>query len=151
MRETARWLDDQEGHLWRTWMKVNAQLAATLQRDLQADSGLSMPDFEVLVHLTDDPDGRLRVSDLASLLHWDRSRLSHHVKRMEGRGLVGRRDCSEDGRGSFVVVTAAGRAAIEHAAPGHVESVRRLVFDLLTPDQVARLSDVMDTLAAERA
>ncbi len=149
MTETARWLDDRESHLWRTWMKVEAQLGATLQRDLQAGSGLSMSDFAVLVHLTDDPQGQLRASDLATLLHWDRSRLSHHVKRMAGRGFVERRDCTEDGRGSFVAVTAEGRTAIEQAAPGHVASVRRLVFDVLRPEQLVALTDVMDTLAVE--
>ena len=116
MSPAVRWLTAQEEHLWRGWLKLNAELASTLQRELQHDVGLSMPDFEVLVHLTDNPEGRVRVSDLAGLLQWERSRVSHHIKRMERRGLVERVECSEDGRGAFVVITPQGRAAIEEAA-----------------------------------
>src|SRR4029450_7521118 len=89
MSAAVRWLTAQEEHLWRGWLKLNAELASTLQRELQQDVGLSMPDFEVLVHLTDNPEGRLRVTELAGLLQWERSRVSHHVKRMEHRGLAG--------------------------------------------------------------
>ena len=107
-----------------------------------------MSDFEVLVHLTDNPEGRVRVTDLARLLHWERSRVSHHVKRMERRRLVQRLECSEDGRGAFVVITAQGRAAIEEAAPGHVRAVRRLMFDALGREEKAALAAVIDKLLA---
>src|SRR4249920_3389533 len=127
MASDTPWLTDQEQHVWRGWLKLNAELSAMLQRELQDDAGLSMSDFEVLVHLTDTPDGRVRVTDLARLLLWERSRVSHHVTRMERRGLVERAECAEDGRGAFIVVTPAGRAAIEQAAPGHVRAVRRLM------------------------
>jgi DNA-binding MarR family transcriptional regulator len=148
MSSEVRWLTPQEEHLWRGWLKLNTKLASALHRELQQDAGLSMPDFEVLVHLTDNPDGRLRVSDLAGLLQWERSRVSHHVKRMERRGLVQRRECSEDGRGAFVVITPRGRAAIEEAAPGHVTAVRRLVFDVLSKEEKAALAAVIDKLLA---
>jgi DNA-binding MarR family transcriptional regulator len=148
MSSEVRWLTAQEEHLWRGWLKLNTELASTLQRELQVDAGLSMPDFEVLVHLTDNTEGRVRVTDLAGLLHWERSRVSHHVKRMEGRGLVQRAECSEDGRGAFVVITPQGRAAIEEAAPGHVQAVRRLVFDALSTDDNAALTAVIDKLLA---
>ena len=148
MSSEVQWLTAQEEHLWRGWLKLNTELASTLQRELQVDAGLSMPDFEVLVHLTDNPDGRVRVTDLAGLLHWERSRVSHHVKRMEGRGLVQRVECSEDGRGAFVVITLRGRAAIEEAAPGHVEAVRRLMFDALSTEENAALAAVIDKLLA---
>jgi DNA-binding MarR family transcriptional regulator len=140
------WLTEQEEHLWRGWLKLNTELASKLQRELQEDAGLSMPDFEVLVHLTDNPDGRVRVTDLAGLLQWERSRVSHHIKRMELRGLVERMECSEDGRGAFVVITAQGRAAIETAAPGHVMAVRRLMFDALSNEEKAALAAVIDKL-----
>lgn len=143
----ASWLTEEEERLWRGWVQVNAAMAATLQREL-ADDGLSLPDLDVLVHLTDDPQGRLRVSDLAGLLQWERSRLSHHVLRMEGRGFVQRVGCAEDGRGAFVVVTPAGRAAIEQAAPGHVATVRRLLFDVLDPDRLRCLAQTIDALLA---
>jgi DNA-binding MarR family transcriptional regulator len=132
MSSEVRWLTAPEEHLWRGWLKLNTELASTLQRELQEDAGLSMPDFEVLVHLTDNPEGRVRVTDLAGLLQGERSRVSHHVKRMEQRGLVERVECSEDGRRAFVVITPQGRAAIEEAAPGHVMAVRRLMFDALS-------------------
>src|SRR5262245_27966743 len=139
MTSDTPWLSAQEERMWRGWLRLNAELSATLQRELQGDSGLSMPDYEVLVNLTDTPDGRVRVSDLARQLLWERSRVSHHVKRMQQRGLVDRVECPEDGRGAFIAVTPAGRAAIERAAPGHVRAVRRLVVDALTEQEVARL------------
>ncbi|HZA30042.1 MAG TPA: MarR family transcriptional regulator [Propionibacteriaceae bacterium] len=148
MGPEVRWLTAQEEHLWRGWLKLNTDLATTLQRELQQDVGLSMPDFEVLVHLTDNPEGRVRVTDLAGLLQWERSRVSHHVTRMEGRGLVARVECSEDGRGAFVVITPQGRAAIEEAAPGHVRAVRRLMFDSLSEEETAALAAVIDKLLA---
>jgi DNA-binding MarR family transcriptional regulator len=89
-----------------------------------------------------------RVTDLARLLLWERSRLSHHVTRMERRGLVERVECPEDARGAFVAVTAAGRSAIGHAAPGHVRAVRRLVFDGLSSAEVDGLGSIVDKLLA---
>jgi len=148
MRSETRWLSPQEEHLWRTWTQLNAELSATLQREMQNDAKLSLSDYEVLVHLTDSPEGRIRVSDLARLLQWERSRVSHHLTRMERRGLVERRECPEDGRGAFIAVTRAGRAANEQAAPGHVAAVRRLVFDALTADEVGTFSTLVDKLRA---
>lgn len=142
------WLSDDEQRLWRAWLALGSGLSAALHRDLQATSGLSLPDFDVLVRLTDAADGRVRVSELARLLDWERSRLSHHVTRMERRGLVVRDDCVDDGRGAFVVVTAAGRAAIEDAAPHHVRTVRRLFLDELRPEEVGPLTEVVDRLLA---
>ena len=144
------WLTEEEEQLWRAWVRLNADMTMALQRDLQAD-GLSASDFDVLVHLTDDPSGRVRVTDLAGLLSWERSRVSHHVARMERRALVERVDCPSDGRGAFVAVTAAGRSAIEHAAPGHVRTVRRLLFDALDPDDLERLERIVETLRAVHA
>ncbi len=143
---TDPWLSDEQQQVWRRWLSVSAELPAALHRALQADSSLSLPDFEVLVHLSERPEGRIRVSDLATALHWERSRLSHHVKRMESRGLVVREECPEDGRGAFVVVTPAGRAAIEHAAPAHARLVRELVFEGLSEAQLETLGGVMDQL-----
>ena len=146
MSSEVRWLSADEQRLWRGWLKLNAQLASTLQRELQDDAGLSTQDFEVLVNLTDSEDSRLRVCDLATHMLWERSRVSHHVKRMEGRGLVQRTECPEDGRGAFVGITPAGRAAIEQAAPGHVRAVRRLMFDALSDDEVDCLARTIDRL-----
>jgi DNA-binding MarR family transcriptional regulator len=149
MSSDVRWLTAEEERVWRRWLTLNARLSATLQRELQNDAGLSMPDFEVLVHLTDSPAGRVRVTDLARLLQWERSRVSHHVTRMESRRLVQRVECAEDGRGAFVVITPRGRAAIEQAAPGHVNTVRRLVFDALSPEEIDALATIIDKALAQ--
>jgi DNA-binding MarR family transcriptional regulator len=149
MSSHVRWLTAEEERVWRRWLTLNARLSATLQRELQDDAGLSMPDFEVLVHLTDSPAGRVRVTDLARLLQWERSRVSHHVTRMESRRLVQRVECAEDGRGAFVVITPRGRAAIEQAAPGHVTTVRRLVFDALSPEEIDALATIIDKALAQ--
>ena len=137
------WLDDRQQQVWRAWLQVGSRLPAALNRQLQRDSELSLQDFDVLVQLTDVDEGRVRVSALAAALGWERSRLSHHVTRMERRGLVAREECDDDGRGAFVVLTPTGRAAIERAAPGHVRTVRSLVFDALAPAEVDALGDVL--------
>ena len=149
MSSDVRWLTAEEQRVWRRWLTLNARLSATLQRELHDDAGLSMPDFEVLVHLTDTPHGRIRVTDLARLLQWERSRVSHHVTRMEQRHLVQRVECAEDGRGAFIVITPQGRAAIEQAAPGHVNTVRRLVFDALCPEEVDAFATIIEKALAQ--
>jgi DNA-binding MarR family transcriptional regulator len=149
MSSDFRWLTAEEQRVWRRWLTLNAQLSATLQRELQDDAGLSTQDYEVLVHLTDNPEGRMRVTDLARLMQWERSRVSHHVTRMERRRLVQRVECAEDGRGAFVVITPQGRAAIEQAAPSHVNTVRRLVFDALSPEEVDSFGAIIDKALAQ--
>jgi DNA-binding MarR family transcriptional regulator len=149
MSSDVRWLTAEQEPVWRRWVRLNARLSATLHKELHDDAGLSMPDYEVLVHLTDTPEGRVRVTDLARLLQWERSRVSHHVTRMESRRLVQRVECAEDGRGAFVVITPQGRAAIERAAPGHVNTVRRLVFDALNPQEIHALATIIDKLLAQ--
>lgn len=144
------WLSAEEQRLWRGWLALASALPAVLHRELQADAGLSLPDFDVLVQLSESDDGRLRVSELARSLAWERSRLSHHVARMERRRLVAREECADDGRGAFVVLTPQGRSAIEAAAPHHVRTVRRLLFDPLDDHDVAELARIVTTLL-ERA
>jgi len=144
--EDSAWLNGAEQRMWRRWMRLNTELLASLNREMQSDTGLSNADYQVLVVLTDSADGRVRVSELATSLQWERSRVSHHVARMEKRDLVSRLGCPEDGRGAFVRITEAGRAAIERAAPGHVRAVRRLVFDELTAEEVAQRSEIFHRL-----
>lgn len=144
----ARWLDEGEQRIWRAYLQIQGQLAARLNRQLQAGCGLSLADYEVLVQLTDTQDGRLRPFELARGLQWEQSRLSHHLNRMQNRGLVTRQECREDGRGAFVALTTAGRRAIEAAAPGHVDTVRRLFFDGLTRDQVLMLEQLSTQVLA---
>src|SRR5579859_4433324 len=141
-----RWLTPAEQHLWRTFMRMRQQLDAQLARQIQAESDISIADFSVLVVLTDVPEGRVRVLELARSLQWEKSRLSHHLARMVKRGLIERAECTEDGRGSFVVITDAGRRAIEAAAPRHVELVRTLFFDPLSEEQVTQLTQISERI-----
>ncbi|HET9258139.1 MAG TPA: MarR family transcriptional regulator [Pseudonocardiaceae bacterium] len=143
-----RWLDDREQRAWRAYLAMNAKLSAQLHRQLQADSGLSLADFAVLVQLTDSPEERVRVLELAQALQWEKSRLSHHLARMQRRGLIAREDCPNDARGAFIVLTPQGRDAIERAAPRHVNTVRDLVFDQITTEQVQTLHTIATQVLA---
>ena len=148
----TRWLDDDEQHAWRAFVRMQARLAAELNRQLQATANLSLADYEVLVQLTDAAEERLRPYELQKALDWEQSRLSHHLSRMQRRDLVRREDCDDDGRGAYIVLTDAGRRAIISAAPDHVETVRHLFFDALKPAQVTALrrlaTQVLDRLDA---
>src|SRR3954447_4418766 len=137
-----RWLDAGEQAAWRAYLNMNALLTARLNKEMQDESGISISDFSVLVALSEHPEGRMRVLELARALGWEKSRLSHQLTRMQQRGLVERSNCSEDRRGAFVVLTDQGRGAVEAAAPRHVESVRRYLFDELSAEQVEALGAI---------
>lgn len=143
---TQPWLDDEQQRTWRAWLEVNARLFARISRDLQAANGLSLQDYDVLVALTDVPDASVRMRDLGVLLQWEKSRLSKHITRMEGRGLVARRECGDDRRGAFVEITDDGLAAIRAAAPGHAALVREVFFDGLDDEQVRELGRICGTV-----
>jgi DNA-binding MarR family transcriptional regulator len=138
----SRWLTEEEQRAWRGLLQMTSQLNARMNRQLLQEYGVSLADYEVLVVLSEAPDGRCRVFEIADTLAWEQSRVSHQLARMQRRGLIARQDCASDARGAFAVITAAGRAVIERAAPAHVETVRRLVFDELTPDQLATLTEL---------
>lgn len=146
--DEPRWLDEQEARAWRAYTRMRIQLEARLARDLAAESGLSQADYEVLVNLSEAPEGRLRHFQLGEALQWERSRLSHQLARMAKRGLIAKDPCPTDARGGFVVLTAAGRAAIEAAAPGHVAAVRRYFIDALDTEQLVALADIAETVLA---
>jgi len=135
----TEWLNEQEAHAWRGYRRMRALLDLELTRDLMRDSGLSDADYDVLSNLSETPGQRLRLSELATWMLWSKSRLSHHITRMQQRGLVDREECADDGRGSVITLTPAGLRAIEQAAPRHVASVRRNMFDLLTAQEIATL------------
>jgi DNA-binding MarR family transcriptional regulator len=141
-----RWLTDDEQRAWRGLIQMTSRLDARLNRELQQSSGLSLADYDVLVLLTEAADGRLRVFEIAADLHWEQSRLSHHLARMQRRGLVTREECTTDRRGAFVVLTGTGRSAIEKAAPAHVATVRRLVFDGISKERVAMLESTVNEI-----
>jgi DNA-binding MarR family transcriptional regulator len=142
------WLDDGEAAAWRGMGRMQAHLTSELGRRLAIESTLSYSDYEVLVALTDQPDGRLRLFGLAEELGWEQSRLSHHVARMAARDLVTKEPCEEDRRGFFVAVTDAGRAAITAAAPGHVAAVRELFIDRVTTAQLKAITEVAAAVLA---
>jgi DNA-binding MarR family transcriptional regulator len=137
--DEPRWLDERESRAWRGYRRMRRLLDLELARELVRDAGLSEPDYDVLSDLSETPDQRLRLSELADRMFWSRSRLSHHLTRMQQRGLVTREECATDGRGSVITLTAEGRRAIEAAAPGHVAAVRRHLIDLLTAEEIAAL------------
>lgn len=147
-----RWLTEEEQRAWRGLLRMTSQLNARMNRQLLQDYGVSLADYDVLVVLSEAPESRLRVFEVADALAWEQSRVSHQLARMQRRGLVAREGCASDARGAFAVLTEAGRAAIERAAPAHVETVRQLVFDGLTHDQLVALTEittgVLDRLAA---
>ncbi|MFH0178602.1 MarR family winged helix-turn-helix transcriptional regulator [Streptomyces cacaoi] len=146
MTETTPWLSEPEQHAWRSFIRMQEKLVGRLGREVQAESGLSTADYGVLVHLTEVPEGRLRVLELARVVEWEKSRMSHHINRMAKRGLVVREDCPTDARVSFVVVTPAGREALATAAPRHVEAVRRLFIDPLSPAELAMLAQISNRI-----
>ena len=133
------WLTDAEQQAWRAYRRMRTMLDLQLARDLARDSGLSEPDYDVLSTLT-ERDEPWRMSELAERLLWSTSRLAHHVKRMEARGLVRREPCSDDARGAVLDLTPDGRAALEAAAPLHVARVRQHFIDLLTPGEISCLA-----------
>jgi DNA-binding MarR family transcriptional regulator len=132
----APWLDDAEMQLWRSLVRLGT-LFERLDADLRCDTDLDMDAYEVLAVLSERPDGRARMSELADAVRFTRSRLTHHVDRLEARELVERERCEDDRRGTWAVLTARGLAALSSAAPCHVRSVRRHVFDLLDDAEVA--------------
>ncbi|ONI84551.1 MarR family transcriptional regulator [Saccharothrix sp. ALI-22-I] len=149
--EEPRWLDEREARVWQSYLAVNRELHSALERQLVRDAGLSNADYALLAPLSEAPDGVVRSRELGTLVGWERSRLSHQIGRMEKRGLVTREDCAEDARGSMVRLTPAGRAAIESAAPAHVETVRRYVFDAMSTEEVEVLTRVFHRVLARIA
>ena len=142
-----RWLDDAEQQAWRNLVSLLHLLPLALDRQLQADAGLPHAYYLILAMLSEAPDRSLRMSQLAQVTSGSQSRLSHSVSRLEERGWVERRRYPGDRRGQLAVLTDAGYAVLVEAAPGHVAEVRRRVFDALTPEQVAQLSEITGVLA----
>jgi DNA-binding MarR family transcriptional regulator len=143
----TRWLDDDEQATWRAFYKATTLLIDRLDRELQHDAGMPHAYYEILVVLSESPGRSLRMSELAVQTRSSRSRLSHAVTKLEARGWVKRRDCDDDKRGQFADLTEQGFAALESAAPGHVETVRTHLFDPLTPEQTEQLRQISQAIA----
>jgi DNA-binding MarR family transcriptional regulator len=144
----TRWLTADEQRTWRIFLTATHTLLATVEAQLQRESGIPHGYYEILVRLSEAPGRALRMSQLAEASTSSKSRLSHAVARLEERGWVERLDCPTDRRGQVAQLTAAGFAALEAAAPGHVEQVRRSLFDVLTIERVAQLTAICEAIGA---
>lgn len=142
----TRWLDQEEQRTWRLFMLATKQLWAQLERDV--DHGTEVPSayYELLVRLSEAPDRRLRLSDLADQAQSSRSRLSHSLGRLEALGWIRREACGSDRRGAYAVLTDDGFRALDAAAPVHVESVRTHLLEVLDPDQLVQLRMISQRL-----
>ena len=143
----TRWLSDDEQASWRAWIAASLLLPDRLSRDLQEQAGISLPDYEILVYLSEAPEKRLRMSELAGRTLSSRSRLSHQVDRLSDAGLVDRQPCSDDRRGYFAVLTPKGWDFLVTTAPAHVESVREHLVDVLTPEEFAEFGRLCTKVA----
>jgi DNA-binding MarR family transcriptional regulator len=142
----GEWLDAEQQRAWLAFMRLQLRMTYEMNRQLQADSAVSLADYHVLNALAGAPDDTLSVRALAAEIGWERSRASHHTKRMAERGLVATGLAAHDRRVTEVSLTPAGRRALSSAAPGHVELVRRLFFDGLDPHVVRQLAESLETV-----
>jgi DNA-binding MarR family transcriptional regulator len=145
VKTEPRWLDETEMRAWVGLLKMGWLIEVGIGRDL-TEAGLSFADYHVLASLSETPGHQLRITDLATRISWSKSRLSHQLSRMQARGLVCRSTCPSDARGALAVLTPAGLEAIQKAAPGHVESIRRHLLQPLSPKQVAALADIAEAV-----
>lgn len=143
-----RWLDDREREAWLALVAVVMRLPAALDAQLQRDAGLTHYDYLVMVLLSEQPGRTCQLKELAAASVSSLSRLSHEISKLERQGWVLRARCQNDRRATNATLTAAGLAKLSAAAPGHVEEVRRRVFDLLGPDRVGDLGRICSLLAA---
>lgn len=142
------WLDDTEAGAWRGLWAMSHVLFARLGRELQARSGLSLFEYDILVRLAAAPDKRMRMSQLAERTLSSRARLSYQLKGMLADGLVDRQEATTDRRGAFAVLTPKGKRTLEDAAPGHVAAVRRHFIDALNRRQLEQLAGIADAVEA---
>ena len=138
-------LTDRELAIWRSLLDTTAELRRVLGVKLQ-ESGLSPADYQVLLALREADGTRLRSSELAATIEWERSRLSHHLGRMERRGLIRRDDCATDSRGAEVSLTESGAAAFRRASAPHLRAIKQHFVDALTAEQLEALADVLQSL-----
>ena len=140
--DETRWLEPDELETWLSYVAATTLLEGALDRQLQRDAGMPLAYYQILAMLSEVPDRTLRMSELAAITQSSQSRLSHAVARLERKGWVRRKPCPEDRRSTFAQLTEDGFAALAAAAPGHVCTVRRHLFDRLTPEQVGQLHEI---------
>ena len=145
---TPKWLDEAEMRAWRTFIETFADLQSALDADLEREQQISLGDYQVLVFLSEAPKRRMRMCDLASVLHLSPSGLTRRLDGLVREGAVERQPSAEDRRVLLAVLTDQGLARITAAAPSHVASVRRRLLDALTGEQVRQLGDILDAVRA---
>ncbi|MEU9140898.1 MarR family transcriptional regulator [Streptomyces sp. NPDC048404] len=144
---TTRWLTAAEQRAWRSYLSASSLLEDAIDRRLQAEAGMPHLYYSILAKLSEAPERRLRMTDLAEAQKITRSRLTYAVTRLEKDGTVRREGCPTDKRGHMAVLTDEGMALLERVAPGHVETVRTAIFDHLTPEQVEQLDEICGTIS----
>ncbi len=144
-----RWLSEPEQAAWRAYLEASQLLANTLEREFQTECGLSAADYEIFVRLSEAPERRMRMSELADRTLYSRSRLSHAVTRLEKEGWLRREGCDNDKRGTFAELTDLGFSKLVEAAPKHVGGVRRHLIDCLTAEQIGQLELIMTAVRTE--
>ena len=144
--EPVKWLTAGELDAWLSLVRLFTWLPWSIDQQLQRDANLSMVEYQVLAMLSESPQRTMRMSSLAEVTNASLSRLSHLVKRLEGRGLVRREPDPADGRFTNAILTAVGLRTLTEAAPAHVAHVRSLVIDVLSPEQLRRLGRDADRI-----
>ncbi|WP_431218771.1 MarR family winged helix-turn-helix transcriptional regulator [Leifsonia xyli] len=147
-RPDPRKLTDDELELFRAFHLMRRGFDRTLDAQLQHDDGISISELEVLMALTRSPGRRLRVRDLVDVTGWEKSRVSHQVTRMAARGLVERQECAEDRRATWIHLTGEGRRVVVRALPKHSATIRRILFDALSPQQQEDLLGIAQRMNA---
>jgi DNA-binding MarR family transcriptional regulator len=144
-------LTETQKTIWGSYQRLRLRLAERLNRELSEKTGLSEADYDILTALTETPDNTMRALSLRCGLEWEKSRLSHQLRRMEKRGLVVREDCIEDNRGTVIRVTDKGLKLAQEARLVYEQAVQQYVIDVLTPEQLASLGDIAETILVQFA
>ncbi len=144
-------LSPHELDIWRDYIETAETIRSELEAQLQRDSGLSTSDYQVLLALSEADQHRLRPSALAGKIHWQRSRLSHHLRRMSRRGLIERQECPTDSRGAEIVLTESGLRTFRASNSPHFLAIRELFLDALTPEQLAAAGELTTALRAHQS
>ena len=139
---------DKTATAWNNYQRMRVRLSGRLNRELSRETGLSEADYDILAHLSSAPDESVRALALRCGLEWEKSRLSHQIRRMEQRGLLVREECLEDNRGTVIRISNEGRKLAELGKRHHEEAVKRYVLDVLTPGQLDALGTIAETILA---
>jgi DNA-binding MarR family transcriptional regulator len=149
-KSAVKWLTEPEMRCWRALISVTTGVLGALDGELQSEHGLSLGEYEVLVHLSEEPEHSLRMTDLAGRLHLSPSGITRRIDGLERAGLVERRQCPSDRRGSNAVLTAHGMRRLAAAAPTHVRGVRAHFIDQLSDGEIANLASALSSVHIDR-